>query len=197
MTSNVSPSQKFKRVEKKMALEKKPEDKVQKNNNASKHNHDSGDKVKEAKSVAENITDVASHWTKPNSKYKPGKPLMTEEELSTTGPACIALHKFYMQAITEEKNIITCYFTRKHLFSEDADKQCHQQPSGEMCAFYCCYHMMLMSQEVKKDKPEDIKVPTTNLPEKELHRIRERFAEFIMNEIINVNGVFHLPANSV
>ncbi|TVU38687.1 hypothetical protein EJB05_12071, partial [Eragrostis curvula] len=66
--------------------------------------------------------------------------------------------------------------------------QCDQKPSGEICAFYCFYHMMLMSQEVKKEKPEDIKVPTDHLPEKELHRIHERFAQFIMNEIINVKG---------
>jgi hypothetical protein len=39
---------------------------------------------------------VGSIWTQANTKYKPGEPILSEEDLKAAGPSCVALHNHYM-----------------------------------------------------------------------------------------------------
>jgi hypothetical protein len=41
--------------------------------------------------------EVGSAWTTANPKYKPGEPMLSEEDLKLAGPCCEALHAYVVQ----------------------------------------------------------------------------------------------------
>jgi len=63
--------------------------------------------------------EVGSAWTTANPKYKPGEPMLSEEDLKLARPSCEALHAYVMQQIVNGAIDIPRKVAASYFYSED------------------------------------------------------------------------------
>jgi hypothetical protein len=61
---------------------------------------------------------VGAMWTQANTKYKPGEPMLSEEDLRTVGPSCQELHNHYMLESANSVENIGVQFDPCHFETE-------------------------------------------------------------------------------
>ncbi|RLN31170.1 hypothetical protein C2845_PM05G02710 [Panicum miliaceum] len=110
---------------------------------------------------------VASVWTKNNPKYKPGEPMLLEEDLHAAGPSSLALHNHYMCP--------------------------QQQPGTNLCGFHVAFNIMtLICDEKTYKRSTDFTAPA--ISKDSYVMIQEMISSFIMSDVIPPEGrYYHSP----
>ncbi|RLN23704.1 hypothetical protein C2845_PM07G08400 [Panicum miliaceum] len=156
---------------------------------------------------------VGAVWTMANPKYKPGKPMLSEEVLKAAGPSCEALHAYFMEQSVNGANGIHAKVAASYFecdgelsitvgFNDLYDLFNLDSLDISLLRCWTLAYSGHMDKKIKtksKTKPKlvhktdfpDYKVPTRRADQGALRMVQGMLCEFILKEIIDPKGEFY------